>query len=185
MNELETEFQELRTNTLQRVQEDYNQALGREQKAQGLVGQTKNEVDHLNGAAFQYAQLKSSAENYKKLYQDLDRVTREEDINRTFQDSVIQIEESGRPAAKQSFPLMWLDLILAFLLFGLTGIAVIILHDTLNTKLRKRRGCLFQAFLRWISLQRSRRPSGLFNSAAQPERETWSARCRRASEPRC
>ena len=144
LTELETEFQELRANTLQRVQEDYNQALGREQKAFRLVGQTKNEVDHLNSAAFEYSQLKSAADNYKKLYQDLDRVTREEDINRTFQDSVIQIEESARPAAKQAFPLMWLDLVLAFLLFGLAGIAIIILRDTLNTKLRNTEDIAFK-----------------------------------------
>ncbi len=133
--ELETEFQEMRSNTLQRVQEDYNQALGRELKSYKLVGETKSEVDHLNGAAFEYAQLKSASDNYKKLYQDLDRVTREEDINRNFQDSVIQVEESARPAAKQAFPSMPIDLAVAFLLCSLIGVAAAIVFDMLNTKL--------------------------------------------------
>ena len=135
LTELETQFQELRTNTLQRVQEDYNQALAREQMAFKLVGETKNEVDRLNANAFEYQQLKSTSENYKKLYEDLDRVTREEDINRSFQDAVIQVEDTARAAAKKAFPLMWLNLALAFLLSGLAGIAGVVLYDTLDTKL--------------------------------------------------
>ncbi len=134
--ELERQFRELRTNTLQQVQEDYNQALTREQMAYKLVGETKNEVDTLNNQAFDYEQLKSTADNDKRLYEDLERITREEDINRNFQDSALQVEDAAHAAAEQTFPVMWLNIVLGFLVSGVTGIAGVILYDTVDLKLR-------------------------------------------------
>ena len=134
--ELEKQFQEMKANTLERVEQDYSQALAREQMAAKLVAETKAEVDRLNSRAFEYQELKSAADNYKKVYEDLQRVTGEEDINRTFQDTVIQIEDSARIPAKQVFPILWLNLVIASLLSGLSGLAGVVLYDSLDTKLK-------------------------------------------------
>ncbi len=134
--ELETQFRELRINTLQRVEEDYKQALSREEMARKLVGETKGEADLMNAKAFEYQQLKSDADNYKKVYEDLQRVTGEEEINRSFQDAVIQVEDPARAAAKQAFPVLWLNLLAATLLSALAGIAGVFIYESVDTRLR-------------------------------------------------
>jgi capsular exopolysaccharide synthesis family protein len=136
VNELERQFSALQKNTLERVVVDFHQATAREAMALKIVNDTKREVDALNNRVFQYQQLKSDAENYKKLYDDLQRVTSEQDINRTFQDTSVQIEEPARAAAQPVFPSMPLNTVLAVVLSGLLGIGFALLHDTLDTKLR-------------------------------------------------
>ncbi len=136
VSELERQFHDLQNNTLERVAIDFRQAAAREEMALKIVEDTKKEVDTLNDRVFEYQQLKSDAESYKKLYDDLERVTSEQDINRTFQDSSVQIEEPARPAAKHIFPNMPLNLILAMMLSALLGMGFALLHDTLDTKLR-------------------------------------------------
>jgi polysaccharide biosynthesis transport protein len=136
VSELERQFHDLHNNALERVLIDFRQATAREDMALKIVDDTKKEVDALNDRVFEYQQLKSDAESYKKLYGDLERVTSEQDINRTFQDASVQIEEPARPAAKHIFPSMGVNLTLAVFLSGLLGVGFALLHDTLDTKLR-------------------------------------------------
>ena len=136
VNELERQFRELQENALERVLIDYRQSAGREEMARRVVEQTKNEVDALNNRVFEYQQLKTDAESFRKLYGDLERVTSEQDINRTFQDAVVQIEEPARPPAKHVFPSLTINLTLAFLLSLLLGIGFALLHEKLDEKLR-------------------------------------------------
>ncbi len=136
VNELERQFGDLQKNALERVGVDFRQATAREGMALKIVEDTKKEVDALNSRVFEYQQLKSDAENYKKLYDDLERVTSEQDINRTFQDSSVQIEEPARPGAQSVFPSMPLNTVLAVILSGLLGIGFALLHETLDSKLR-------------------------------------------------
>ena len=135
LNELEAQFKELKANTMERVEADYKQALAREEMAKGLVAETKQEVDRLSGQSLDYMQLKTEADNYKKLGADLDRVTREDSINRTYQDAVIQIADPARASAKNVFPSMPLNLGIAFILATMLGIGGVVLLDTLDTRL--------------------------------------------------
>jgi len=136
VTELERQVRELEANALERVAVDYRQAEAREAMALKIVTDTKQEVDALNDRVFDYQELKSEAQNYKTLYDDLERVTSEGDINRTFQDTVIQIEAPARPAAKQVFPIMSLNVGLAFLFSGLFGVGGALLRDALETTIR-------------------------------------------------
>jgi capsular exopolysaccharide synthesis family protein len=136
VKELERQFHDLQNNALDRVLIDFRQAASREEMARKIVDDTKKEADDLNSRVFQYAQLKNDAENYKKLYDDLERVTSEEDINRTFQDAVVQIEEPARAAAKQISPSMAINLTLAVLVSGFLAVGFALLSDLLDTKLR-------------------------------------------------
>ena len=52
-----------------RVQADYSQTLGREQRLHKVVEDTKVEMDKQNARVLQYSQLKRDAENDKKLYE--------------------------------------------------------------------------------------------------------------------
>jgi capsular exopolysaccharide synthesis family protein len=136
VTELERQVRELQTNVQARVAVDYHQTLAREEMALKSVTETKREVDALNSRVFDYQTLKSEAQNYKTLYDDLQRVTSERDINRTFQDTVIQIEDAARPATNQVFPSLTLNLVLAFLFSSFFGVGGALLQDVLDTKLR-------------------------------------------------
>src|SRR4051794_38983645 len=117
-NELEAQLKELQTNSQQRVEADYRQALTREQLSGALLSETRDQVERLSARSYEYAQLKREAENYKKLYEDLQRVTREEEINRSFQDNIIQVADPARPAVKPATPNLAINMSVAFLLSG-------------------------------------------------------------------
>src|SRR4051794_14202990 len=121
-NELEAQLKELQTNTHERVEADFRQALTREHLSSALLSETRNEVERLSARSYEYAQLKREAENYKKLYEDLQRVTREEEINRSFQDAIIQVADPARPSAKPVSPNLAVNMGIAFLLSGLFGL---------------------------------------------------------------
>lgn len=134
-NELEGQMKELQTTSQQRVESDYRQALTREQLSGALLSEARNEVERLSARSHEYAQLKTEAENYKKLYDDLQRVSREEEINRSFQDNIIQVADAARPSAKAVTPKLAVNLAVAFLLSGFLGFVGCTLHDTLAAKL--------------------------------------------------
>ena len=135
-DEMQRQFDEVRNNTVERIAVDYRQTLEHEQMAHDLLAETRSEVDGLTAKAFEYQRLKNEAANYRKLYDDLERITREQVINRSFQDAVIQVVDPARPSAKQVFPSMPLNLIAGFFLSGMVGIGAIVLLDSLDGRVR-------------------------------------------------
>lgn len=135
VRELETQLQDARARANVKAEADYQEALSRENMAQALVAQTKHEVDALNSRTYEYEQLKGDAEADKKLWDDLTRLTREAEINRTFENAIVQIAERALPAAKKAFPSMPINLAVAFLLAGILGITGAILADSVSTRL--------------------------------------------------
>ena len=133
-NELEQQLKDLQINSQQRVESDYHQALTREQLSGALLAQTRNEVERLSARSYEYVALKREAENYKKLYDDLQRVTREDEINRSFQDNIIQVADPARPGGKPVTPNLTINMAVAFLLSGFLGFLGCTLHDTLAAK---------------------------------------------------
>src|SRR3954468_16349512 len=134
-NELEAQLIELQGNSLRRVESDYRQSMTREQLSGALLSETRNEVERLSARSYEYVQLKREAENYKKLYDDLQRVAREEEINRSFQDNIIQVADPARTSAKAVTPNLAVNLGAAFLLSGLFGFVACTLYDTASAKL--------------------------------------------------
>jgi succinoglycan biosynthesis transport protein ExoP len=136
MNEMQRQFDEIRTNTVERIAADYRQAAEREQMAGDLLAKTRSEVDALTTKSFEYQRLRNEAENYRKLYDDLERITREQVINRGFQEAILQIVDPARPSAKQASPNMILNLIAAFLLSAMLGVGGVAVLDTLDGRVR-------------------------------------------------
>ena len=104
--------------------------------ANNLLAETRAEVDGLTARAFDYQRLKNDADNYRKLYDDLERITREQVINRSFQESILQIVDPARPAAKHVFPNMPLNLAAGFLLSVIIGVGTILILDNLDKTVR-------------------------------------------------
>jgi polysaccharide biosynthesis transport protein len=133
LNEVEAEVGQLMINAADRARVEYDQAVRREDNLRHLVERAKKEVDNLNFRSLQYAQLKSEAENDKKLYQDLENRTREADINRQFQNATVQIAAAALPPDEQVFPKLIINLPLAFVLSGLLGVFGVVLANALDT----------------------------------------------------
>ena len=133
LEETETEVAQMIANAADRARVDYTQAQRRESGLKMLMDQTKNEVNDLNLRELQYQQLKSEAENDKKLYEDLQTRTQEADINRQFQNATVQIAAPAAPPDEQIFPRLIIDLPLAFVLSALLGICGVVLVNALDT----------------------------------------------------
>jgi capsular exopolysaccharide synthesis family protein len=133
LNEVEAQVAQLMINAADRARVDYDQAVNREGSLRHLVEQAKEDVDDLSFRSLQYEQLKSEAENDKKLYQDLENRTREADINRQFQNATVQLAASALPPDEQIFPKLIIDLPLAFVLSGLLGVFGVVLVNALDT----------------------------------------------------
>jgi capsular exopolysaccharide synthesis family protein len=134
--ELQRQFDDSRKNIADRIGVEYRQALNREQMLQKAVLETKAESDSLNARSFQYQQLKREADADKTLYDELIRKIREAGINAGFQNNNIRISDVGRPALKQVFPNMKLNLLLAFLFSAMLAVGAAVLGDSMDTTLR-------------------------------------------------
>jgi uncharacterized protein involved in exopolysaccharide biosynthesis len=135
VDELQKQVEQLRAGIGDRVKVEYQQASGKEQRLQAVVDSAKAEVDRLSARALQYAQMKRDADNDRRLYEDLQRRTAEEDINHRFQDAVIQISEAALPAYKKIFPNTLMNLAVAFVLSLAFGIVWVVLADAVDTTL--------------------------------------------------
>ena len=132
MQEVQTQLNELQTSTTKRASAEYQEARGRENRLLGLVQQTKAEVDALTARTHQYAQLKSEAENDKKIYEDLETRTRLAGINQQFQNATVQMVAPAMTPNVAAFPRLMINLPLALVLSGILGILAAVFADALN-----------------------------------------------------
>src|SRR5262249_37793532 len=100
------------------------------------VAETKAEFDKLNARSFEYQSLKREAEADKKLYEDLVRKIKEAGINAGFQNSSIRVADAARPGLKPVFPIIKLNVALAFLLSLLVAFGFALLSDAMDTTIR-------------------------------------------------
>jgi capsular exopolysaccharide synthesis family protein len=134
--ELEKQFEAAREDIRQRVEAQYNQSVNREGMLQKEVNDTKAEWDHLNSRSFEYQQLKHEADENKTLYDELISKIHEADINSGFQNYNISIADHAHPPLHAEFPILWVNLLTAFLASILLAIGAAILQDSLDTTLR-------------------------------------------------
>ncbi len=136
LQELQSQFQTLRSNIAQRVEVEYKKAVAREQMLQKALSQTKAEADQLNLRSFDYQRLKQEADADKKLYDQLMTKSQEAAINAGFQNKNTAISDPARPAARPIFPDIAMNLALATLLSSILGIGMVVLLDSFDTTIR-------------------------------------------------
>jgi capsular exopolysaccharide synthesis family protein len=136
VTEIETQIETARSNTAQRVEEAYKEALNREQMLEQAVKETKAEFDNLNSRSFEYQTLKREAEGDKSLYEELVRKIKEAGINASFQNSSIRVADPARPGLRAVFPRTGLNVLLALLLSALLAAGAAVLSDVLDTTVR-------------------------------------------------
>lgn len=134
--QLQSGADKMRESIAGRVDVEYQQALARERMLQKAVTETKSESDRLNARSFEYQALKREADADKKLYEELVRKIKEAGINAGFQNSGVRLADSARPAVDPVFPNIKLNVLIAFLLSIVLGLAASILTDMLDNTLR-------------------------------------------------
>jgi capsular exopolysaccharide synthesis family protein len=131
--EAEAQVETMRLATNDEAGAEYRQALGRELLLKHQVDETKAEVDGLKAHAMEYAQLKTEADNDRRMYMDLETRTREADVNRQFNDTTMQFVAPALPPAKAIFPRLFVNLPLAFVLALVLGVLGALASDALDT----------------------------------------------------
>ena len=134
--ELERQFEEARRNVNDRVNSDYHEAVNKEQMLGKEVAKEKDEYERLNSHSFQYQQLKSSAENDKTLYNEMEKRIQETGINAGFQNNSIRIADFARPPDSPVFPRTRLFLLLTFIGSLVLAICTAILSDVMDNTIR-------------------------------------------------
>ena len=134
--EIERELQSTKDSIERRVEIEYRSALDREQMLQKAVVETKAEFDRLNARSFEYQALKREAEGDKRLYEDLVRKIKEAGINAGFQNSSIRVADAARPGLKPVFPVIPLNVTLAFLFSSLLAFGVAVVSDAMDNTIR-------------------------------------------------
>ena len=136
LNELQQQFDHIRNDTIERAAVDYRQTLEREQMSGDLLAKTKVEVDGLTARAFEYQRLKEESENYRKLYDDLERITREQVINRGLQEAILQVVDPAKPSAKPASPNMLVNVLAALVFSFIIGLGGVVFLDSLDGRIR-------------------------------------------------
>ena len=133
LEEAEAQVENTRLATNDKAAAEYRQALGRELLLKHQFETTKAEVDKLKVHALAYSQLKTEADNDRRLYMDLEGRTREADVNRQFRDATIQFVAPALPPANAIFPRLLINLPIAFVVALLLGIVGVVAADSLDT----------------------------------------------------
>jgi succinoglycan biosynthesis transport protein ExoP len=133
---IESELREARKNAAVRVEVEYLEAAGREKMLGQAVATTKEEFDRLNARSFDYQAIRREADADKTLYEELIRKIKEAGINAGFQNSATRIADLARVAVKPVYPIMWLNVILAFLFSSLLAFGAVVISDRFDKSIR-------------------------------------------------
>jgi capsular exopolysaccharide synthesis family protein len=133
LDEAETQVENARLATNDEAAAEYRQALGRELLLKRQFEATKAEVDGLKAHALEYSQLKTEAENDRRMYMDLEARTRDADVNRQFRDATIQFVAPALPPVDPIFPKLIVNLPIALVLALILGILGALGADALDT----------------------------------------------------
>jgi capsular exopolysaccharide synthesis family protein len=136
VKELQTQVAATSASISQRVEIEYQESVNREKMLEEAVRDTKAEYDRLNSRSFEYLTLKREADGDKQLYEELIRKIKEAGINASFQNSMIRVADPARPGLKPVFPILWLNVLLAFLFAAFFGVGAAVLTDVLDNTIR-------------------------------------------------
>jgi succinoglycan biosynthesis transport protein ExoP len=132
VQEMEAQVNELKARARERAAADYEQALGREKRLSSVLQQSKAESDSLKARTYQYEQLKSEADNDKKIYEDLATRTRLAGINQQFQNATVMLAGRALTPRDAVFPKLSINLPVAVILSGILGILIAVFASVLD-----------------------------------------------------
>jgi len=124
------------TNTLKRVNSEYQEALGRERMLRRSMDDLRAQVDSLSTKQSQYQGKQREAESDRKLYEELMQKIKETSINAGFDNNSIRIADPAQPVYQPVSPNLRNNVIVALLLSLFFSIGAAIVTDTMDTTVR-------------------------------------------------
>jgi capsular exopolysaccharide synthesis family protein len=124
------------TNTLRRVQSEFEESVAREQMLKAKVDDLKAEVDSMNNRATLYQARIREADADRKLYEELVQRIKEAGINAGFNNNSIRIADPAQPQYDPVSPNVRNNVIVALMLTLFLGVAGVILVDAMNSTVR-------------------------------------------------
>ncbi len=124
------------TNTMKRVQSEYEEAVNREQMLRKSVEDLKAQTDSLNSRSAQYQSRLREADADRKLYEELVQKIKEAGINAGFDNNSVRVADPAQPVFAAVSPNVRNNVLLAVMLSLFFGVGAAILRDTMNTTVR-------------------------------------------------
>jgi succinoglycan biosynthesis transport protein ExoP len=124
------------TNTLKRVESEYEEAVNRETMLRKSVEDLKSQTDFLNSRSSQYQSRLREADADRKLYEELVQKIKEVGINAGFDNNAVRVADPAQPVFAAVSPNTRNNVLLAVLLSLFLGIAAAILRDATDTTVR-------------------------------------------------
>ncbi len=121
------------TNTLKRVQSEYDEALGRERMLKRSVDDLKDQVDAQSMRTSHYQSKQREADSDRRLYEELMQRIKEAGINAGFDNNSIRIADPAQPAYAAVSPNLRNNVLVALLLSLFFSIGAAILTDVMDT----------------------------------------------------
>ncbi len=124
------------TNTLKRVNSEYQEALGREQMLRRSADQLKAEVDALSNKTTQYLSKQREADSDRRLYEELMQRIKESSVNAGFDGNAVRLADPAQPAEAPVSPNVRNNVIVALLLSLFFSIGAAIITDSMDHTVR-------------------------------------------------
>jgi capsular exopolysaccharide synthesis family protein len=124
VNEIQSLIDRERKHTIERIQNDYQAAVGREKLVAASVAQQKGEVGKLNQLLIQHNMLQRDFETNQQLYQSLLQRLKDATVSAGLTATNIHIVDTAVPPALPTRPKKFLDIALGLIVGLLLGISL-------------------------------------------------------------
>jgi polysaccharide biosynthesis transport protein len=136
LNEVESNYRQQLDNNVNRIKNDYQTALSREQMLQAALTEQTSVADQLNENAIEYKVLKEEADSNRQLYDGLLQQLKEASLAAGLNSSNIRIVDSARTPLHPSSPNIPRNLEFALLVGLFAGAALAFGLEALDTTVR-------------------------------------------------
>jgi succinoglycan biosynthesis transport protein ExoP len=136
LDEIDKSYKEEVQNSLNRIQNDYQTSLKREQMLQNALAEQTGVADQLNQNAIQYKVLKQEADANRQLYDGLLQKLKEASLAAGLQSSNIRVVDKARVPLHPARPNIPLNMEFAVLIGLVGGVAIAFALEALDTTVR-------------------------------------------------
>jgi succinoglycan biosynthesis transport protein ExoP len=136
LDQVDRSFKEQIQNSVNRIQNDFQTALNREQMLQNALSQQTGVADQLNENAIEYKVLKQEAESNRQLYDGLLQKLKEASLSAGLESSNIRVVDKARVPLHPARPNIPMNLEFAVLIGLVGGVAIAFSLEALDTTVR-------------------------------------------------
>ena len=136
LDQVDRSYKEQVQNSVNRIQNDYQTALNREQMLQAALKEQTGVVDQLSENAIEYKVLKQEADSNRQLYDGLLQKLKEASLAAGLESSNVRIVDKARVPLYPARPNIPMNLEFALLIGLIGGVAIAFVLEVLDTTVR-------------------------------------------------